>query len=260
LRFAHGMAILQRHEMPPLPRLSEALSEQVFTHKGLHGGAYSAAQTYLTDPTDNERLTWLGAAALQVAVARRLYERFPRRQVGFLTQERAGLISSATLAEWSHAYGLPSRLRAHVSALELLKRNPKVAAGIFEAYVGGLLEYAGPEAVSSWVAELVDAQLTKNGVTDEPEPSSPGGDATEPGPSAFIVASTSNALSMLNEKATQRGAKITWEEESFGPQHNRHWRVKLFIDGRFISDASADQKKSAKHTAADKAWETLQWR
>ena len=79
------MPVLQRSEMPPLPRLSDAVAEQVFTHKGFHATAYSSGQTYLGEPKDNERLTWLGASALQMAVARCLYDRHPRKQIGFLT-------------------------------------------------------------------------------------------------------------------------------------------------------------------------------
>lgn len=57
----------------------------VYSHKGVYGTAYVRAQEYIQEPQDNERLTFVGAAALQLCVGMYLYERYPKKVVGFLT-------------------------------------------------------------------------------------------------------------------------------------------------------------------------------
>jgi len=270
-------------ELPPLPRIGAGVLEKVFTHKGIFTGTYTrtATQEYVSEPLDNERLAWIGAATLQLCIGRYLYDRYPRKLPNFLTQERAFFISSTTLAEWARLYQLPEQLRAHADNISELRADRKIGAGLFTAYVGAVMEHSGMDAVQTWIDALIDADvLTQredeseddDDDDDEDETRRGGVNSSSTGPSPpsvspngnrsspfFPPSSSTNSLSSLNERATQLRKKITWDEESHGPQHAQQWRVKLMMDGKLISEGSADKKRNAKNVAAGRALATLGW-
>lgn len=59
----------------------------------------------------NERLEFLGDAALDLAVAHLLFERHPDWSEGELTRARAALVNQRSLAEHARALGLPELVR-----------------------------------------------------------------------------------------------------------------------------------------------------
>lgn len=72
-------------EYPLLPELGSRLSCMIYSHKGVYGTMYTKGGEYINEPQDNERLTFVGAAALQLYVGLYLYERYPKKVVGFLS-------------------------------------------------------------------------------------------------------------------------------------------------------------------------------
>lgn len=72
-------------QYPELPHISSRLGCMVYSHKGVYGTIYTKGQEYLEEPKDNERLTFVGAAALQLCVGLHLYDKYPLKVVGFLT-------------------------------------------------------------------------------------------------------------------------------------------------------------------------------
>jgi len=71
---------------PALPELGSRFSCMVYSHKSVYGGnAHLRGYDYVCEPRDNERLTFIGAAALQLFVGDYLYKRHALKSVGYLS-------------------------------------------------------------------------------------------------------------------------------------------------------------------------------
>jgi dsRNA-specific ribonuclease len=70
--------------LPPLPEiLDKAIETKAFSHKSL----FSRLNGLVEDPEenqDNERLVWLGRAAMNAAVSKLLFQTFPRHRIIYL--------------------------------------------------------------------------------------------------------------------------------------------------------------------------------
>ena len=84
---------------------------------------------------DNQRLEFLGDAALGLLAAERLYGEFPREQEGRLTVRRAHMVSSAALCDAAERLGLAAHLRRNKAAAPL-PRGSKTLADAVEAVIG----------------------------------------------------------------------------------------------------------------------------
>lgn len=171
---------------------------------------------------------------------------------------RSLLVSSEMLAHWARAYNMTAHLRGHESSVDALRTNPKIAANVFEAFVGGLLEGKGLDAARGWLRELMDAQLAVTPEEDVPRlvatlekrrksespPVPPVQDTANL--SASLGANggggggAKNRLSVLNERASQLNKLLVWAEEPQGPEHNRSWQ--LTVSGEYISSGVARER------------------
>ena len=125
----------------------EGLIALALTHRS-HGGAH------------NERLEFLGDAALSLAVADLLYRERPEADEGDLSRFRAALVNAETLADLAEALELGERLR--LGAGELRSggfRRRSILADALEALLGAALLDSGMEAVHAIVARLLGPKL-----------------------------------------------------------------------------------------------------
>ena len=143
------------------------------------------------------------------------------------------------LAHWAKQYEMPAQLLAHESAVLALRDNQNVMAGVFEAYVGAMVEACGWDTTLRFVGELVDAQLTVQPERDvaSSSPAAVSQDCQRPAdrspktpPPSSARAPTSsggpqNRLSGLNERAAQLGKILAWSEASQGPEFNKSWKM-----------------------------------
>ncbi len=120
----------------------------------------------------NERLEFLGDAALALVASDMLYRRHPEADEGALTQMRATLIRASTLAEFARGLPLGPYLR--------LGRGEEVTGGrtrelllasAFEATLGALYLDAGLEATRAFLEPLLSDALARimaeRGVKDD---------------------------------------------------------------------------------------------
>ncbi len=107
---------------------------------------------------DNERLEFLGDAALDLIVARELFERFPDLAEGALTEIKASIVSRRNLALVSSALGLDAMIKVgrgmHGGAL-----TTSVLANVYEALLGAIYLDGGFEAAREWAREGLGAQI-----------------------------------------------------------------------------------------------------
>lgn len=104
----------------------------------------------------NERLEFLGDAALSLAVSRLLFERFAGSDEGDLTRVRAHLVREDTL----HKLALALRLNEVIRLSEGEARGggaqrPSILADAMEAVIGAVLQDGGPDAAHALVARLL---------------------------------------------------------------------------------------------------------
>ncbi len=105
---------------------------------------------------DNEGLAFLGDAILGFLVAESLFRRAPEAAVGSLTQARARLVSTRTLARWARRVGLAAHLRLGVGEERTGGRDKEsILASALEAVVGALYLDGGLEAARGLVLGLV---------------------------------------------------------------------------------------------------------
>ncbi|MDP3964326.1 MAG: ribonuclease III [bacterium] len=88
----------------------------------------------------NERLEFLGDAVLELVVTRHLFDAFPDKPEGELTNWRASLVKSQTLADAAEALNLYDSL--HLSRGEARDTNEKarryIIANAYEAVIGAI--------------------------------------------------------------------------------------------------------------------------
>ena len=97
------------------------------THKSLH-------QKFNDIEISNERLEFLGDAILGSIVANYLYQIFPTKDEGFLTQLRSKIVKRETLNILAKDVGLDKIIRTNVTNLS----NTNILGDAFEAFVGAL--------------------------------------------------------------------------------------------------------------------------
>ena len=88
---------------------------------------------------DNERLEYLGDAVLELVVGEYLFRRFPTYDEGQLTQLRAALVNTVSLARLAERLGLGETLLLGKGAAKTGARKlPSLLANVFEAMTGAI--------------------------------------------------------------------------------------------------------------------------
>lgn len=110
------------------------LLEMALTHRSY------AFETPGAPSTNNEKLEFLGDAVLAYVSAEYLYETFPHLSEGELTDVRAALVKSPTLAQFSRTIELGTFLRLGKGEEQTGGRDREtVIASAFEAVIGAIL-------------------------------------------------------------------------------------------------------------------------
>ncbi|WP_142805102.1 MULTISPECIES: ribonuclease III [Tepidiphilus] len=112
----------------------------------------------------NERLEFLGDAALDLAVAELLYRRHPDEPEGTLSRARASLVRQETLAAAALRLGLDEYLVIGEGERRVGgNRRPSLLADALEAIVGAVLLDGGYEAARELVARILEPELAALG-------------------------------------------------------------------------------------------------
>lgn len=181
----------------------------------------------------NERLEFLGDAVVGLVISEHLFRSMPRSPEGDMTRIKSAVVSRRTQARVGRALGLPQYLRVD-PGLRQRKRYPaSMAANAYEAVVGAILVDRGIEAAREFVLrtlapEVVRARAGRHG---------------------------RDYKSVLQQK-TQAGAKGAPQYDTVqheGPDHQRRFLVKVYIDGQECGAGWGSTKKAAEQNAARRA-------
>jgi ribonuclease-3 len=207
------------------PHLDEALTHPSYANE-------------LRLAANNQRLEFLGDAVLELCVSELLYERFGDADEGALTRMRAQLVNTEALAAWGRQHGVAEALMVGRGAeASGLRQSTSVLADTVEALVAAAYLSGGFEQARTVVGRIVKEAL----------------DALEAGPSI-------DAKTALQELVQSEGLLApTYETvESWGPAHERWFRVRVLIEDESAAEGLGRSKRAAERAAAALALEARQ--
>ena len=220
---------------PPATALEEVIGYR-FTNITLLSQALthpSICQSVSEVPLSNQRLEFLGDAALQISLSTLLYHRLPQAKEGQLTKLRASLVSTKALAQVASAASLGSYLQ--LSRSEIInsgRHRGSTLADTLEAVIGAVFLDAGIAAVNEVVTRLFSSLLKDVATAYTEESSNPKGTLQE------IIQSMDSALPIYHIV-----------EES-GPPHDRTFIAEVHWQGDLLGSAAGPTKKTAETEAA----------
>lgn len=185
----------------------------------------------------NERLEFLGDAVLELIVSHHLYKNYPNHTEGELTALRAALVKTESLADEARRLKLGNRLLLSKGEEEGGGRNnPYLLANTFEALVGAIFLDQDIEAARNFVKkELLykTEDILKLGLKD---------------------------AKTLFQEIAQEKYSITPSYRTlaeWGPDHDKHFRVAIFLAKRKVAEGEGKSKQAAEEEAAKSALEAV---
>ncbi len=190
------------------------------------------------DVGSNERLEFLGDAALGVVVAQELYREYPDVDEGRLTELRAHLVRRDTLARAAARFDLGEYLqlgRGEDAAGG--RKRPTNLARAYEALVGAIFLDGGLTKVRAFVKRTLKPELSSlrmGGMPHDPK---------------------SRLQEVIQSRwQTTPTYKLVRTE---GPDHARRFTVQVQINGRPLGTGEGRSKQMAEKEAAQEALETI---
>ncbi len=185
----------------------------------------------------NERLEFVGDAALGLIVGRALHDRYPDDSEGRLSRRRAALVSRSALAIAAERLGVGPLLRlGKGESAAHGERRPSILAGAFEAVVGAIFLAEGFDAARRFVERHHLAHTT---------------------PAVSIDPKT--ALQELTQARFSKTPAYAVTGES-GPAHAREFIASVSLGDEVLGKGSGATKKQAQTQAAAEALHRLRAR
>jgi len=183
---------------------------------------------------DNERLEFLGDAALDFVSAAWLYNRYPEMDEGDLTRLRSALVRTEQLAAFARELGLGEALllgRGEIASGG--RERPALLCDAFEAFIGALFLDAGIQAVIAFMEPrfrtAAKAVLENESLLDP-----------------------RSVLQMWAQ--AEHGETPRYETvEATGPDHAREFTIEVRVGGVLKARGRGRSKQEAAQAAAERA-------
>ena len=179
----------------------------------------------------NERLEFLGDAVLELASSTYLYTHFPTLPEGELTKTRASIVCSAALAKIAARLGLGEYLLlGHGEEMSGGRARTTNLEDAFEAVLGAIYLDQGWETARDYALRQLSPEF----------------DQVRHGEN---LQDYKTLLQELVQKTP--GSTIAYELlEATGPDHAKHYRYAVVIDGKTCGEGEGSSKKEAEQQAA----------
>ncbi len=218
----------------------EAKARYRFRDRGLLDTALTH-RSYLHEHADSrgdfERLEFLGDAVIDLVVAERLFQKFPKLNEGDLTALRASLVSGNALAPIGTRLGLPKAARLGRGEAESRGRDrPGLAASLVEAFVGAVYLDGGFAKAKDVIERVMSRELR-----------------------AVKSAQTKTAKTVLQEFVQAQHWPLPRYRvvDISGPEHERSFRIVVEVDGR-SAEGGGSSKREAEEAAAAALLQTFE--
>ena len=188
----------------------------------------------------NERLEFLGDAVLELAVTHFLFTKYPSRPEGDLTNYRAALVNTVSLAASAQAMGLGDLLLlSKGEAKDTGRARENILANAFEAVIGALYIDQGYAAAEAFIAAHLYAKIDP----------------------ILSDRTWQDAKSRFQEAAQQqKGVTPTYKTVSeIGPDHAKQFTVGVFLGAQEVAKGAGNSKQDAEQSAARAAIEATGW-
>jgi len=196
-------------------------------------------RSYLNENPDfylphNERLEFLGDAVLELIVTEYLYQKYPKKSEGELTNWRASLVNAKILSKTAKNLGFDDfLLLSQGEAKELGKARQHILANTIEALIGGLYLDRGYKSCQRFIKKYLIKELSdiiKKGLHKD-------------------------AKSSFQEEAQEKkGITPTYKVlEEQGPDHAKHFIIGVFLEQELIAKGEGFSKQEAEEAAAKNA-------
>lgn len=218
----------------------EALLLQAVTHSSFFNEKNSQKAQI---EADNERLEFLGDAVIGLVVAQSLMQQFPNASEGKLSRWRSSLVSRKTLAEIALSLGMNDWIllgRGERRAGGAVKVS--ILAGVFEAVVGALYLDGGLDKAFQFLKDSYAPWLTALTELKESE-----------------ARKLFDMKTHLQEKTQELYRTVPTYKlvDTWGPEHEKIFKVEIQIIGRSVAHGEGRSKKEAEQKAAQTALEIL---
>jgi len=204
------------------------LYERAFIHK-------SAS---LVDSRGNsinyERLEYLGDAILGAVIADYLYNRFPQRDEGFLTQMRSKLVNRNFLTQLTQQTGLHKFVEAKTNTNST---NSNIYGNAFEALIGAIYLDKGFTTTKKFISNKIIRQYIDL---------------------EHIESLNTNFKSQLIEWAQKNKHSINFLTREDENSQNLQFITQVFIDNKTIGEGIGCSKKESQQNAAKNALKKLE--
>ncbi|HZU01659.1 MAG TPA: ribonuclease III [Ktedonobacteraceae bacterium] len=188
--------------------------------------------------SSNERLEFLGDSILAFISADFLYRTFPELTEGELTDVRAMLVRTETLAKFAREIDLGNYLRMGKGD-QTASSGQRVLASAFEALLGAIYLDQGLTAVQQFLLPRLEP-LARNSVTKR---------LFKDNKSLF------QELAQAHENITPSYRLISQE----GPSHNRVFTVEVLLGNQVAGTGQGRNKQTAEQEAAHAALLNRGW-
>lgn len=205
--------------------LQNALAHSSFANERWHDSLKS-----------NERLEFLGDSILGMVVAEFLYRNYPDRPEGELTRMRADMVCETSLAKVANQIGLGEHLLlGHGEEQGGGRARVSILADAVESVIAASFLDGGMEPARRFIARFI--------LCDVPE-------------QRLRNADYKTALQELVQQ--KKNQVITYElTGESGPDHDKHFVVRVLLNGTPIGTGEGTSKKRAEQDAACNALEKM---
>lgn len=202
-------------------------------------------RSYLNENPDfylshNERLEFLGDAVLELIVTEYLYQTYPKKAEGELTNWRAALVNAKMLSRIAKNLGFNDfLLLSRGEVKEIGKARQYILADTFEAVIGATYLDSGYKVCQNFIKKYLIKEL----------------------PHIIEARLFKDAKSQFQEEAQER-VEITPTYkvlEEWGPDHVKHFIVGVFLDKELVAEGEGSSKQEAEEKAAKNALEIKHW-
>jgi len=202
-------------------------------------------RSYLNENPDfylsnNERLEFLGDAVLELIVTEYLYQKYPKKSEGELTNWRAALVNAKVLGELAKDLDFSNfLLLSRGETKELGKARQYILANTFEALIGAIYLDPGLDVCQKFIKKYLITKL----------------------PEIIKKGLFKDAKSRFQEEAQERvGITPAYKVlEEWGPDHARHFIIGVFLNNTLVAKGEGSSKQEAEEEAAKSGLEVKNW-
>ncbi len=182
----------------------------------------------------NERLEFLGDAVLQLASSEYLFQKYENSPEGDMTNYRSAIVCTSSIGAEAKRLGYGEMLLLSNGEESTGGRTREyILANTFEAVLGALYLEKGFDFCRKFLEKELFYKIEK--VIEEEK--------------------YKDAKSLFQEKAQEKyGITPTYKiEDSWGPDHEKNFKVGVFLDNNLWGEGRGKSKQKAEQDAAEKA-------